>query len=84
MNYIQIPNMYTLGPVPKADTLRRMNQGFQAQLISNNCAGCNIVNPETKCVTCRLGLYPAQQVQWSYGMRQIPNNCSCLVYMQAP
>lgn len=83
-NYLAVPNMYTLGPIPQNDTLRRMSQGLQAQLLSNNCAGCNIVNPVTKCVTCRLGLYPAQQVQWNYGITKVPDNCGCLIYMHGP
>jgi hypothetical protein len=83
-NYISVPKMYTLGPLPQSDTIRRMNQGLQAQLLSNNCAGCNIINPDNNCVTCRLGMYPAQQVHWNYGMPQIPKNCPCLVYLQAP
>ena len=83
-NSINVPNMYNLGPLPQSDTLRRIYQGLQPQLLSNNCAGCNIIDPVTKCVTCKLGLYPAQQVRWNYGPSQGRMNCPVLVYLQAP
>lgn len=83
-NYLVSSSMYTLGPIPRRDTERRYYQGLQPQLLSNNCAGCTVVNPVNKCITCKLDMYPAQQVHWNYGMREIPDNCTCVQYLCSP
>lgn len=81
-NFFVLNDMYKTGPIPFQDTNRRLKQGLQSQLLSNNCAKCDIVNQKSGCISCDIGLYPAQQVHWNYGIPEIPRNCPCLVYLQ--
>lgn len=76
--------MYNLGPLPRNNTFLRLDQGLQSQLLANDCAGCNMYSKKTGCISCKLDMYPAQQVHWNYGMPGISNKSTCVQYLQSP
>ena len=86
-NYIVAPKLYNTGFIPPAAAQLRIKQGLAPQDITNACA---YTPPDNSSYAGQsvpkgaTGLYPAKQVQMSYGSPEIPNNCPCLDYVQPP
>ncbi len=78
--YIKISPYYTAGYIPESDYQSRINQGLDPQDFANAC----VYNEQNQPVNKNMNLYPAKQVQMSYGIPSIPNNCPCTDYIKAP
>lgn len=89
-NYLVAPKLYNTGFISPNAAALRIKQGLAPQDISNACAYIPPPNSAylgqtypTK-ATYQTGLYPAKQVQMSYDLPEIPDNCPCLDYIRAP
>ena len=91
-NFIVYNNVfYNTGFKTKYETPIRIKQNLDPQDITSACAYSKpyLTSYPTKCVpegsVCYQNtLYPAKQVQLSYGIPKIPNYCPCTDYIKAP
>lgn len=77
--YIKISPYYMTGYIPESDQQSRINQGLDPQDVASACFYSEQHQP-----TKNYNLYPAKQVQMSYGIPSIPNGCPCTDYIKAP
>ena len=79
-NYLIPPRFYNTGFIPRTARDLRIKQGLSPQDVSNDCL---VIKNKSVCNNDLL--YPAKQVEISYGSSgKIPNNCPCLDYIQPP
>jgi hypothetical protein len=89
-NYLVASKLYNTGFIPPSATQLRIKQGLIPQDISNACAytlppkSAYAGQTHPQRVPNQTGLYPAKQVQMTYDLPSIPDNCPCLDYIQAP
>ena len=89
-NYLIAPKLYNIGFITPNSATLRIKQGLIPQDISNACAYTsplkimNVGQLNKNGVSLQTGLYPAKQVQMSYNLPEIPDNCPCLDYIRAP
>jgi hypothetical protein len=85
-NYLTPQKMFNVGFLPPNSANVRIKQGLMPQEISNDCLythesysygylpkECNIKN-----------MQPAKQVQMSYDLPKISDDCPCARYVRAP
>lgn len=84
-NYRKIPLQFNVGFLPENAADLRIKQGLAPQNVSSACACVLPVQVSSPCAKCdQTSMYPAKQVQLSYGIPEVPDGCPCTRYVRAP
>jgi hypothetical protein len=86
-NYLVVSDLQKLGFLPK-DTFLRAKQGLPSQQVSSACFQNNSQNylqPYLQNEICnQSNMYPIKLPIVNYGMKNIPKNCPCTMYVSSP
>lgn len=90
--YIILTPMYNTGYIQPNSSEMRIKQGLDPQDVANACMyknfNPNIIsnfnNPNNYVGNSNETLYPAKQLQMSYNIPGIQDNCECTRYIKSP